>query len=85
MKQLAGLTRGDSNSRIIVTTPHPSGRSVHEFGAKIGLFSSHAAEEHHALLNREALAKIAPPGWTMRNYRRFLGGFNQIAVYMPEK
>lgn len=85
MSRLAALTRGDSNSRIIVTTPHPCGHAVHEFGAKIKLFSAHAAEEHKALLNREALEKIAPSGWVMEKYRRFLGGFNQIAVYRMKK
>ena len=63
----------------------PGGNAIHEFGAKIGLFSSHAAEEHKALLNRKALEEITPPGWKLCTYRRFLGGFNQIAVYMPEK
>lgn len=85
MSTLSALTRGDSNSRIIVTTPHPCGHAVHEFGAKIKLFSSHAAEEHKALLNRDALEKIAPAGWKLCTYHRFLGGFNQIAVYMPQK
>lgn len=85
MKQLASLTRSDANSRIIVTTPHPCGRQVHEFGAKIKLFSSHAAEEHHDLLNHESLEKISPPGWTLQHYQRFLGGFNQLAVYVPKK
>ena len=85
MKTLAALTRKESTSRIIVTTPHPCGHEIHEFGAKIKLFSSHAAEEHKALLNRKALEAITPPGWKLSTYHRFLGGFNQIAVYMPEK
>ena len=85
MKRLANLTRKNNESRIVVTTPHPLGRTIHEFGANIGLFSSHAAEEHHALLDRKALEQIAPPGFVLKFYRRFLFGFNQIAVYMPLK
>lgn len=83
LKRLANLTRKTNESRIVVTTPHPLGRTIHEFGAKIGLFSSHAAEEHHALLDHKALEQIAPPSFVLKFYRRFLFGLNQIAVYMP--
>ncbi len=85
MKRLANLTRNANKSRIVVTTPHPFGRPFHEFGAKIGLFSYHAAKEHHTLLNHKTLEQITPPGFVLKFYQRFLCGFNQIAVYMPLK
>lgn len=81
MKRLASLTRGDTNSRIIISTPHPCGHLIHEFGAKIKLFSHHAAEEHHGFLNHEMLKKISPPQWHLQHYHRFLTVFNQLAVY----
>src|SRR3546814_10100924 len=37
---------GAPSARIIITTPHPSVDWVHHLGAKFGLFSQHADEEH---------------------------------------
>jgi SAM-dependent methyltransferase len=68
--------------RLIVTTPHPIGRWPLEAGAALGLLSSHAHEEHEALLSRrdlEAAGRAA--GFLSIAYRRFLFGMNQLAVF----
>ncbi len=68
--------------RLIATTPHPSGRWALEAGAALGLLSSHAHDEHEALLGREALAKAGrDAGLSLVLYRRFLLGMNQLAVF----
>lgn len=70
------------SGRLIVTTPHPSGRWALEAGAALGLLSSHAHDEHEALLGREALAEAGRgAGLALVLYRRFLLGMNQLAVF----
>lgn len=70
--------------RIVLTTPHPAARRIHEFGARLGIFSREASEEHQDLLGCDDLQRIAAvSGLRMIEYRRFLLGYNQIAVMAP--
>jgi len=72
------------NGRIILTTPHPSGRSLHDRLARFGLCSSSAAEEHEQFFDRSDLEKIArQAGFFTVNYQRFLFGLNQIVEITP--
>jgi SAM-dependent methyltransferase len=67
--------------RILATTPHPLGRLPLEAGARLGLLSRHADEEHEALLDRAALERAArSAGLELTSYARFLAGLNQLAV-----
>lgn len=69
------------DGKIVVTTPHPIGRKVHEIGAALGLFSKEAAEEHEKFLDKrdiESLSFVA--GLKLIKYKRFLFGFNQLFV-----
>lgn len=67
---------------LIVTTPHPLGRKVHDTGSRLGIFSSHASEEHEDFLDKVDLSKLAEGnGYKFVSYKRFLFGMNQIAVY----
>jgi SAM-dependent methyltransferase len=67
--------------RILATTPHPLGRLPLEAGARLGLLSRHADEEHETLLNRAALERAAEgAGLAVTVYARFLAGLNQLAV-----
>ncbi len=79
LRKVAPLLR--AGGRILVTTPHPAGRFPLEAGAALGLLSSHAAEEHERLLSRKDLNTAAgQAGLEIVLYRRFLLGFNQLAV-----
>jgi 2-polyprenyl-3-methyl-5-hydroxy-6-metoxy-1,4-benzoquinol methylase len=70
-----------SNGMIIITTPHPSMRWIHELGARVRLFSQEAAEEHEAMLDYNALETIvARAELQVTHYRRFLLGCNQLVV-----
>lgn len=67
--------------RIVMTTPHPSTEKIYSLGAKIGLFSSAANEQHDQLLDYENLQKIvAHTGLIISEYKRFLFGANQLFV-----
>lgn len=69
---------------LIATTPSPHGRTLHDWGAKVRLFSRNAAQEHHTFLDRELLTEIARQAHVkLAFYRRFLFGFNQIACFTP--
>lgn len=67
--------------KIMLTTPHPRFEVVHTLGAKVGVFSHDAHEEHEELLDERALSSIAAQaGLSMLTYRRFLFGANQLAL-----
>jgi 2-polyprenyl-3-methyl-5-hydroxy-6-metoxy-1,4-benzoquinol methylase len=67
--------------RIILTTPHPSVRGLHEFGAHIGLFSHEGAKEHRELIDRHRMNELADAtGLQIRHFQRFLFGCNQLFV-----
>ena len=67
--------------RVLATTPHPLGRLLLEAGARLGLLSRHADEEHETLLDRAALERAArSAGLELTLYARFLAGLNQLVV-----
>lgn len=69
---------------IVLTTPHPNYRGVHDFGARLGLFSRAASEEHQTLLDGRAMRRLAIScGLSIVLYRRFLFGANQLYVLQP--
>jgi 2-polyprenyl-3-methyl-5-hydroxy-6-metoxy-1,4-benzoquinol methylase len=74
-------SRLGTEGRIVLTTPHPSVEYVHDLGARIGLFSAHASEEHERLIDyglmKELLAKA---GLVIEKHERFLLGANQLFV-----
>jgi 2-polyprenyl-3-methyl-5-hydroxy-6-metoxy-1,4-benzoquinol methylase len=70
-----------ARGRIIVTTPYPSFEWCHTFGARIGLFSKEASEEHENLLYPTLMATLADAaGLQLVLQRRFLIGANQLFV-----
>lgn len=82
LRTLSAYLSPGSDARIVVTTPHPSMDWVHESGAKIGLFSWHASDEHEQLLGENELRIAgASAGLDLVVYKRFLLGANQIAVF----
>ncbi|MDQ2750923.1 MAG: class I SAM-dependent methyltransferase [Actinomycetota bacterium] len=67
--------------RVVATTPHPKFEWIHTVGAKVGLFSSHAHDEHEDLIDRKLMASLAAPaGLEIEKYKRFLFGANQLFV-----
>jgi 2-polyprenyl-3-methyl-5-hydroxy-6-metoxy-1,4-benzoquinol methylase len=67
--------------KLIGTTPHPRGRSIHESLASIHLCSRHGAEEHEQFLGRTEIESLAAAsGGTLSVYRQFLAGLNQLFV-----
>ena len=67
--------------RLLATTPHPLGRLPLEAGARLGLLSRHADEEHETLLDRAGLERCAAEaGLVVVSYSRFLLGLNQLVV-----
>jgi 2-polyprenyl-3-methyl-5-hydroxy-6-metoxy-1,4-benzoquinol methylase len=70
--------------QVVLTTPHPSVRQLHEFGGRIGLFSREGAREHQELINRRRMIQLAETsGFRVRHFRRFLSGCNQLFVLEP--
>jgi len=67
--------------RIVMTTPHPRFEWIHTIGAKVGLFSQHAHDDHEDLIDRPLMARLgAPAGLVVERYKRFLLGANQLFV-----
>ena len=67
--------------QIVLTTPHPNFEWVHTVGAKVGLFSNHAHDDHEDLIDKPRMTELAAPsGLVVEVYRRFLLGANQLFV-----
>jgi 2-polyprenyl-3-methyl-5-hydroxy-6-metoxy-1,4-benzoquinol methylase len=67
---------------LVVTTPHPVGRPLHDLAARLGLASAAAAAEHQEFLGRRALCAAAhAAGLALVVYERLLLGLNQLAVF----
>ena len=80
--ELSGYLKPEKNANIICTTPHPSLEIFHTIGARLGIFSRHASEEHQTLLDQMALLKLANEcQMQVKNYQRFLFGANQLIVF----
>jgi 2-polyprenyl-3-methyl-5-hydroxy-6-metoxy-1,4-benzoquinol methylase len=66
---------------MVLTTPHPSFEWAHETGAKVGLFSHDAAEEHEEMIDLPRMKALLEGTYLrVRIYRRFLFGVNQLFV-----
>jgi len=79
LRRFAGLL--NAGGQVVLTTPHPSLEWVHTTGARIGLFSHAAHDEHEDLIDRRRMAELlAGTGMGLAVYRRFLFGANQLFV-----
>ena len=68
--------------RLVLTTPHRAFRWAHEAGAKMGLSSQVAADDHETLFTKSTLvAELRKLPLTLEHYRRFLFGMNQLFVF----
>lgn len=73
-----------NKGKIVLTTPHPAFRLAHECGARIGLFSREAADEHESFFDTKSLGLLVKPlGMELKLARRFLFGANQLFILEP--
>jgi len=70
------------HGKIILTTPRRGSESIYAIGAKAGLFSREALEEHrNKFLDYADMVRLsAKTGLNMSLYKKFLFGFNQLIV-----
>ncbi len=69
------------HGRIVLTTPHPSGEKILDWGALFGVCSPEAEDEHAPLMDEARLREVAAQaGLVVLQYERFLAGLNQLAV-----
>lgn len=79
--QLVARLKRTVTSRIIISTPFPGLHWLHTIGAKLGLFSRHANDEHKFMLNRDQLLCLANKfDLKIISYKKFLFGANQLVV-----
>jgi 2-polyprenyl-3-methyl-5-hydroxy-6-metoxy-1,4-benzoquinol methylase len=70
--------------RLFLTTPHPSSKAVYDLGARLGIFSRLASEEHHPLLGEAEIREHAgSAGLQVLEFGTFMAGANQLAVLAP--
>lgn len=69
---------------IVLTTPTPFGNDVvHRFGASIGLFDREGGQDDHIVIFNQKRLQILgnEVGLTLKEYKSFQFGCNQLAVY----
>ena len=66
---------------LVITTPNKYFDQFHHFGAKLGFFSQHAADEHNIMFNKKDLFLFAKKtNLEVIKFKRFLFGVNQLLV-----
>jgi len=86
LRELTMRLCSGSNKFLVFTTPHPAVNWIHTAGAKVGLFSRHASDEHGDLLDRTRIEVLANQcDLKLSVYRRFLFGANQLAVFQQNE
>jgi 2-polyprenyl-3-methyl-5-hydroxy-6-metoxy-1,4-benzoquinol methylase len=83
---LASYLKPSFESRIIITTPNPSFEIIHHIGAKFGIFSRQADEEHQSFLDKKRIFALAnETNLDIVKYKKFLYGANQLVVLRVNK
>jgi SAM-dependent methyltransferase len=74
------------DGRLLITTPSPIGDRIHHFGARLGLFSRFAADDHETIFDLDLLQELLEScGLQIERYRKFLLGGNQLFVCAHRK
>jgi len=70
---------------VILTTPRRGGEGIYSAGVRLGLFSREAHEEHAEAFPDKPFLDNAGRTARLRlaDYRLFMFGFNQLAIYRP--
>ena len=78
LKKFAGMLT--ENGKIILTTPHPTYRIVHDIGSMIGIFSPDR-DDHEEFIDHPIMKKLVEgTHLSIHCYERFLFGANQLFV-----
>lgn len=71
----------EPGGKLLITTPHPRSRLLHDWGARVGLFSREASEEHTSFLDLSDFEGIArDTDLQLTTFERFMGELNQLVV-----
>ena len=74
----------EKSGALILTTPTPLGMRVHTILARLGVVSSHAADEHQQAITHSALNRlISNAGMRLTHSQKFLLGGNHLFVCTP--
>jgi len=74
------------NGKIVITTPHPRSEAIQSLGGKIGLFGSHAHQEHKKLFDAQDAAELMnSTDIQIVTGKTFLFGMNQLFVLGSKK
>ena len=69
------------DGKLVLTTPHPRLRWLHEVAGSLGLLTGKAKEHHKAFLNRSDMVRLANDlGLQLSRAELFLFGANQLFV-----
>ncbi len=72
------------HGRLVFTTPTPLAHLIQSWGARVGLFSREAAEEHEHQFDLPMIRKVLfTAQYSLEKYDRFLLGLNQLVVMRP--
>lgn len=78
---LTSYLKPSFESRIVLTTPNPSFKNIYHIGAKFGIFSRQADEEHQSFLDKKKFFILAnETNLDVVKYKKFLYGANQLVV-----
>lgn len=70
------------DGKIVLTTPAPVGGWVHNLGGQLGIFSREAKEDHKGFYDHDSLVRLfLKAGLTIIEYRSFMVGMNQVAIF----
>jgi 2-polyprenyl-3-methyl-5-hydroxy-6-metoxy-1,4-benzoquinol methylase len=70
-----------TDGQIVCSTPHPYFDWAHGLGAKIGLFSHEADDEHFQLFTQRSIVPVLEKnGLSLVAFHRFLFGANQLFI-----
>lgn len=86
IQTLGSFLRVDVNARIVLTTPHPVGRIIHDIGSKLGFFCRLASETHGCFLDKNSIIKIfRDVKMNINMYKKFFLFTNQIILLERQK
>ena len=68
--------------KVVLTTPTPLGGKVHSLGGGMGVFSREAKDDHKGFYGRVSLEQLfMEVELKLIEYRPFMAGLNQVAVF----